>query len=831
MRPTVTRIVLAACSVVILTAAVAIGTAGAAGWARASGPSFAPAAPTVRIEPLLPKTAFAGAGVLEAEGEASPARALTLEELSIDATTVGDSLETTVTHVFRNESDEQLEGTFRFPLPQGAIVGGLALEIDGKLIDGELVAREDARRAYEKVVDSMRDPALLEWEGGSIFTLRVFPIEPRRTKRVAIRFLAPLWRATDGLYFAYRAPKSGADHQGSAPTAEHVRLTIDGRDVPFELASTQALVKVADTVPDAILERTKDGAYLAATVRPRFEGQPPPSPTRGQALIVLCDRSRSMLEARTLQRETVSLIVAKLEPRDRFAVAIGDIGVRSFGGLHEPVPSERDAVATFLDAREPDGASDLGVLLAAGGAAGAEARAAGLDPVFVYVGDAAPTWGETRASELAHAAREALGEAPLHVVLLGVSSDDATARALTAATHGRLLRPKTADEARQAATAVVSARGARRIDDVHLLTPAGIDVPLEPPSTLYEGDELSFVAFAPQGHETGLDDVAWAGTMGGALHREGLSALAVAPGGGVARRWAAARIERLQREGDAARDEILATSLRYNVMSRYTSFLVLESEEAYARFRIARRATAARGGDDPSADSHPRDGRTAVNGETPVSGRDLEGQDERSPRVTPDHLQPGDPEIRIPAPANARSVIVDFPFGETKRAVWEDDDEGGSWVARFLVDARTPDGRYEIVVRITHADGSVEILRLSYLVDRLSPTLDVTLRPHGPGRFEIVATQRITADEVAAQAPAASTGGREHGERLAAVLTDARRVEAATPDGQRFALTPVRLGVFVGTWRLGGPVAPGSKIRLVVADRALNERTMEVEVP
>ena len=249
-------------------------------------------------------------------------------------------------------------------------------------------------------------------------------------------------------------------------------------------------------------------------------------------------------------------------------------------------------------------------------------------------------------------------------------------------------------------------------------------------------------------------------------------------------------------------------------MSRYTSFLVLESEEAYARLQIARKAKA------------------ASDGEARVSGRDLDGNgDGRTASVSPDHLQPGDPEVRIPAPADAQSVVVVFPFGETKSAAFENDTHGGTWVARFLVDAHTPDGTYEIVVRITHKDGRVELLKLPYVVDTMQPNLDVSVRAKGNGAYEIKAKQRLTQAEIDAQAPAAAGTLEEKRLRYAAVLTDAKRVEVRAPDGQMLTLTHVRLGEFVGTWRPNGPVAAHAKLRLVAVDRALNERAIEVEVP
>ena len=52
-------------------------------------------------------------------------------------------------------------------------------------MDGELVEIEKARKTYESIVDEMRDPALLEWEHGRTFKLRVFPIERARKARPA----------------------------------------------------------------------------------------------------------------------------------------------------------------------------------------------------------------------------------------------------------------------------------------------------------------------------------------------------------------------------------------------------------------------------------------------------------------------------------------------------------------------------------------------------------------------------------------------------------------------------------------------------------------------
>lgn len=757
-----------------------------------------------------PHAIFVGEGSLEAQGDKTGKTRLAIERLGITSTSAGDFAETTVEHVFRNDSDEQLEGTFHFPLPQGAVVIGLAMEMNGQLMDGELVERDKARKAYEETVDRMLDPALLEWESGQSFKLRVFPIEAKKTKRVVLRFLAPLHRTSDGLFFAYRPPSSDA-----GLTAERVHITLDGKTVAAgagtRTSTGEVLVQAAARAPEVVVEHTKKGAYLHAQLDLVPADAPAPAGDPRKALVVLCDRSRSMLEARALQAKTTSMLLEQLGPADRFTVVTGDVTTQALaGGLRGVTDADRQEAVAFVDRAEPDGASDVGRLLEAGGRAAEEARAAGLTPVVVYLGDATATWGETKTTELERVAKEQLRDAPLHLLLLGRSTDEVAAGALATATHGRLLRPKTEEDARRAATLVVHADRARRLDDVHLVGAEGLDVATLLPGTVYEGDEVGLSFFVPEGVFPAALSVA--GTLGGKPFSRAVDLASAKEAPHVAQRWADARIAVLEREGDAHKDEVIKASLEQGVMSRYTSFLVLESEEAYARMNIERKAK------HTEADPH-------------VSGQDLESPDGRTASVTPDHLQPGDPEVRIPAPADALGVVAVFPFGETKSATFEPDEGGGTWVVRFLVDRHTPDGTYEILVRITHHDGGVELLKIPYVVDTRGPNLAVTLRPTGRGAFEIVATQVLTADEIAAQAPPSTDSLAEKRARYAQVLTDAKRVEVRTPDGQLLRLTHVSLGQFRGTWTPKGAVPAGSSVHVVAVDRALNETETDARVP
>ena len=100
------------------------------------------------------------------------------------------------------------------------------------------------------------------------------------------------------------------------------------------------------------------------------------------------------------------------------------------------------------------------------------------------------------------------------------------------------------------------------------------------------------------------------------------------------------------------------------------------------------------------------------------------------------------------------------------------------------------------------------------------------------GAYEIRATQELTAEEIAAQVPSFAASDIEaQRPRLAHILTDAKRVEVSTPDGQVLSLTHITLGEFVGTWTPKAGLAARGRLHVVAVDRALNESEMDVEIP
>lgn len=753
-----------------------------------------------------------GVGTLTAHGASEGEQDLRLMALNVAGIRAGDVVETRVEHIFQNPTDEQLEGTFRFPLPDQSILTGLSMEIDGRMMEGELVEREKARKTYQSIVDSMRDPAILEWDGGQDFKLRIFPIEPRSEKRVVLRFLVPLAQAHGGWRYVYpMASPSGMEPIGA------FTLSLDGKDVIRErsyVPTGPVVVPVADRdVPAAVLSETRDdGTYL--TVHARLETAEDDGHqdredhecdggVMASRVVVLFDTSRSTLEARPRMMEALEALYRSFGEDTAADLVAFDLEPRAHTpGLVFVNPGSRDAIS-FAAAITPDGASDLGrALVRAGDLLTQDEQLRGTLAHVILIGDGRATWGETNPAALADLARGGLDGALVSAIAIGDRVDDAMLARLTSATGGRVFRPQNAADLERSIDGLWSLGGSPSLKDARLEVPAGLERFPAEPTVIYDGEALRALVRIPLGtpipdHLTlrGMwngEELAWPIPLGGRVDTPH-----------VAAQWAVRHIAALE-ERKAPRPEIVAASLSYGVMSRHTAFLVLESEEAYKRHDIARRAK-------------KRDVR--------VTGADLEGLGAAA-RLSPDRIQPGDPEIRIPAPRDARSVVVDLPFGETKIARW--DDTLRAWIVRFLIDRETPDGTYYVHVRVTHADGTVEELRLPYEVDTVEPTCDLQIRtsPRRPGVYEIRATQRITAVELDQVRSDWRTLGSAQAvaKRYAHIATDARKVGVRMPDGQVLTLVPIRLGVFRGFWTPSRPVEGPVTIEMAVTDRALNTR-------
>jgi len=719
-----------------------------------------------------------GVGSLETRASSGDTSRLSLRLVRIVAQQRGDMAEVEATHTFHNDGDALLEGTFRFPMPDGALLTGLAMMIDGKLMQGELVEREKALKAYQAVVDGMQHPALLEWEHGSVFKMRVFPIEPQRDKVVTIRYLTPLRPSAVGLEFVQTA-------RGAAGTDVLPELSIDwqGKRV-FDEKQVEAsrVVSVPAKPASAVLrEQRADGAYSVIRLSPDWKRIPSQAKPAPKNWFVVVDTSRSALEELPRELEALRVVLAALPPTARFRILTSDLEAKPAPqGLSPVTPSAIDDAVHFVEAVAPDGASDLGRMLEVVGG-----LAKGVpDSALLYLGDCEPTWGLTTTPELLALLPRALPKTPIFPLMFGASVNDDLAAELSQQSGGRRARIRRREDLD--AFAKTLPLGVPTLDGIEIEAAPGSEVLASGPLSIEQGRELLLLVKAPAGHDPMLGLSVKAKVNGAALDL--LPRVPAEDTGGVARRFGAALVRKLEKQGSPGPDVVRA-SLDYGVMSKLTSFLVLESEEAYARFAIER--------------------KNAQLAEAPrVTGANLENTDGAD--ISADRIQPGDPEILIDAEQGALSVKVEFPFGETKVARYDVEARGGrgAWSVRFLVARDTPEGKYEARALIVHADGSLETKQVSYTVDNTAPELDVKLlsSKHRPGLVEVTVTQPN-----------------------AGALSDLKRVELQTPQGSVYQLRAIRWGTFRAF--VPRPELGRGTLRVVGFDQALNHSVKELALP
>lgn len=768
------------------------------------------------------ETAPSGIGVIEVaspagERERRPDVFLELRGLDIRVTSAGDYTLTEVEHVFYNPSEGELEGTFRFPLPDHAMPLGLAMEINGRMMEGEIVEREKARKTYESIVESMQDPALLEWEEGNRFQLRVFPIEPRQEKRVVLRYAAPLTPSIDGWEYVYAT--AAPELQAAIPRFKlsfDGKIIVDRRDflagedvvVPVAGKSVPRVVQEVLASPQGNPQGTTDGTYTAVRIAPdwaRIGGDEVQAREPARQVVVIMDTSRSALEARDLSLETLEILLGELGAEDRFVVLAADIETRPHATeLVKKSPDSIRAAMEFVRAIDFDGASDLGAAFARAAELGSQAARAGQMLEIIYLGDGTPTWGITDTQALAEHVQARLGNARVHAALLGKGASTTQWKRIAGKASGRVATPRTAMDAKGFAFLVARSATTPRIDGLEI---AGLDghtraFPAHP-ITLYRGDEV----VALMRTEPGVappQEITLKGSYAGKPFAQTVRVFQPAPARLVAQRWAALEINELEASG-ADKDAIVALSKGFGVMSKHTSILVLESEEAYRQHGIERQQ------------------RLAQNAPQ-VTGGDLESVSARDASLSPDQIQPGDPEVRIPAPRDARAVVVIFPFGDTKVATF--DEEANAWIARFLIDKDTPDGQYMVLVKVTLASGAIESYRLPYYVDTKAPSVSIEMKKTRNGGFVITARQVVTQVEMTAL----GFDQNSMTERKAEILADARRVELTLPSGKVLAMAQKAPGLFKRSWKPEAALTQPVTIRVVVTDEALNQSAFDMIV-
>ncbi len=186
-----------------------------------------------------------GSGVLVPKDKSIPPLAIKHQRVEID---VQDGVANAkVEQVFKNSVSRDLEAVFVFPLPPGAAVSDFAMHINGKRMGGEIVGKDQARGIYQDIVRRMKDPGLLEHLGNDLFRVSVYPIPGNGEQRIEISYSQAL-EYDGGLYKLVYPLKTG----------EKASQTLEDFTVGVRLSSKVALKNIYSPSHDVGINRKGD---------------------------------------------------------------------------------------------------------------------------------------------------------------------------------------------------------------------------------------------------------------------------------------------------------------------------------------------------------------------------------------------------------------------------------------------------------------------------------------------------------------------------------------------------------------------------------------------
>ncbi len=564
------------------------------------------------------------AGLLIAEGGVGGV--LEIKEHEVKVTINNGVAVTRVTQVFQNTENRQVEALYTFPVPRGASVSNFSMWIDGKEMIGEVLEKNRARQIYESYKQKRRDPGLLEQVDYKRFEMRIFPIAAGAEQKVQIVYYQEVSVDHDEATYVYplaTVTRSGIDARITGKFAIDFdvksSVPITAMESPSH-AGQFVMVRHADTYHQASLET--DGGSLAQDVvfhyrlaRPKtgFDlitsrqkgqdgyflltltaGKELAALDSGMDYVFLLDISGSMANDSKLlvSKNSVQAFVDELGVEDRFELMTFNVQPQTlFGELRPAAAESRDAASAFLESRQARGGTIL---------------APAMNTAYRY-GDPDRTLNVVVLSDGMTEQRER------RELMALVASRPRNARVFCIGIGNEVNRPlleQMADDSGGLAAFVSRGDNLTRAAKAFrrkLMRPVASDLRLdidgagvyaiEPAllPNLYHGCPVRIY-----GRYSGAGDARitlTANIQGAALEKAVSLSFPEIDGDNpeIERMWAWKRIDGLLKKADRAGDrqtvlpEVIRLGEGFSIVTEYTSFLVLENDAEYQRWKIERK--------------------------------------------------------------------------------------------------------------------------------------------------------------------------------------------------------------------------------------------------
>ncbi len=332
---------------------------------------------------------------------------------------------TRIEQVFVNEGSFMAEGTYIFPLPHGVTISDLVMIIDGVPIQAQILEADEARAIYDEIVRQIRDPALLEYVGTNAIQASVFPIPPGEERKLEIEYsqLLPVENGLVNYVYPLRTRHISPLPVGELSIRVHVnsndaissiyspthRVAIDRRSdkefvAGFETTRTQEAYDfslyygvASDEINLNLLtyrESAREDGFFTLLIAPPVEVDE--DQIIPKDVIIVLDQSGSMYGDKWDQaRDAAKFVLENLNSEDRFNVVVFSTGVNVFANDMQGLDQVRDA-KQWLDTLEAIGGTNIDAALQTA----LEMTDSDRSTVILFLTDGLPTEGETDIADI-----------------------------------------------------------------------------------------------------------------------------------------------------------------------------------------------------------------------------------------------------------------------------------------------------------------------------------------------------------------------------------------------------------------------------------------------
>jgi Ca-activated chloride channel homolog len=359
-----------------------------------------------------------------------------------------------IDQAFVNTGSGMIEVQYIFPIPPSAAIDSLTLMVEGKEFKGRILSAEEARRTYEEIVRTKRDPALLEYVNYGLFRTSAFPLLPGKDVRVAVHYTDICRKDGDIVEIFY--PLNTEKFSARAINEVEIKTDILGKgpissvyspthNVSIERPAPERVIasyKVANEIPSTDFRlmyqpskesvgatvlsyrpSDKEDGYFLLMVSPTPHAEK--SAVTPKDIVLALDRSGSMSGNKIEQaKASLEFVLKNLNSGDRFNVIVYNDAIdRLFESMMPNEPTNVEKALRMIDRINASGGTNIHDAVANAvktiGSSGPDKRSR----YILFLTDGLPTVGQTDESAILKDSLAANDRTKARIFAMGIGYD------------------------------------------------------------------------------------------------------------------------------------------------------------------------------------------------------------------------------------------------------------------------------------------------------------------------------------------------------------------------------------------------------------------------